>query len=693
MSAASDAIGSTGTGRNIDMVMPLAVLGVLAILILPLPAPALDLLLAFSVGVAVLMLLVSLSLARPLDFSVFPSLLLITTLFRLGLSVATTRLILLHGSEGPQAAGHLIETFGRFAVGGSLIVGAVVFLILLVVNFAVITKGAGRIAEVSARFTLDALPGKQMSIDADLAAGLIDDREAKARRQGLERETEFYGAMDGASKFVRGDAMAGVAITLINIIGGLITGLTRDHLTLANAAETYTLLTIGDGLVQQIPALLISTAAGMVVTRAGAGEALGGQVGSQLFGNALVLKAGAGVFTALALLPGMPTVAFLGLAGGAFVLARNAGKPSLDKKAAERKKKDEEALKPERMADVLAVEPLELQIGVGLLPLIDLAKGGELPGRVVALRKQLAQDLGVVLPSVHLRDNLRLGQFDYRVMLRGLEIGRGIAYADRLMALDPRGAAPTMDGMPAKEPAFGLPAVWIRPSERATAEGKGLTLVDPASVLTTHLSELLKKSAWELLGRQEAQELMGTVAKEAPKLVEEAVPGAVSLGELVRVLRGLLREGVSIRDMRTILEAVSDAAPRSKDVGFLVEQSRRRLARQITTRLADEAGVVRAITLDRPVEEQLRASLVQSDGEAQLSPDLTLAKGLLAQLEARASALATAGHAAVLLSPPDLRRPIFDFAHRFTPDLWVVSARELLPGTTVEPAGSLQIAR
>jgi flagellar biosynthesis protein FlhA len=669
------------------------VLGILAILILPLPALALDLLLALNVGVAILMLLVSLSLARPLDFSVFPSLLLITTLFRLGLNVATTRLILLHGSEGPGAAGHLIETFGRFAVGGSLIVGAVVFLILLVVNFAVITKGAGRIAEVSARFTLDAMPGKQMSIDADLSAGIIDDREAKARRSGLEREAEFYGAMDGASKFVRGDAVAGLAITAINIVGGLIAGLARDHLTLAAAGETFTLLTVGDGLVSQIPALLISTAAGIVVTRAGAGQSLGNQVGSQLFGNKLVLQAGSAVFGGLALIPGMPTIAFLTLAGGTFFLARNAGKPSPEARAAERKKKDEDSLKPERMSDVLAVEPLELQIGVGLLPLIDIAKGGELPGRVVALRKQLAQDLGVVLPSVHLRDNLRLGQFDYRVLLRGLEIGRGVAHTDRLMALDPRGSKPMMEGLPAKEPAFGLPAVWIKPTERAAAEAKGLTLVDPASVLTTHLSELLKRSAYELLGRQEAQELIGAVAKEAPKLVEETVPGAVTLGELVRVLRGLLREGVSIRDMRTVLEAVADSAPRSKDIGFLVEQARRRLARQITTRLADPSGVVRAITLDRGVEEQLRASLVQSDGEAQLSPNLELAKTLLGQLESRAAALATAGHSAVLLAPPDLRRPIFDFAHRFTPDLWVVSARELLPGTTVEPAGTLQLNR
>src|SRR5919204_502707 len=466
-----------------ETLLALAVLAVLAILIVPVPAPALDVLLALSVAVALLMLLTALGLTRALDFSVFPSLLLIITLFRLSLNVATTRLILLRGGEGAGAAGHLIETFGRFAVGGSLVVGLVIFLILLVVNFAVITKGANRVSEVGARFTLDAMPGKQMSIDADLAAGIIDDREAKGRRSNLEREAEFFGAMDGASKFVRGDAIAGLAITAINLVGGLVAGL--------------------------------------------------------------------------------------------------APKP----KAAEAKG-------PERVQDLLAVEALELEVGYALVPLIELAKGAELPGRVTALRKQLASELGVVVPSVHLRDNLRLDANAYRVLLRGMEIGRGVAFTERLMALDPSGAAPPVEGVRGQDPAFGLPAVWIAPSDRARAEAQGLTLVDPPSVVTTHLSELLRRNAYDLIGRQEVQELLAVVAKEAPKLVEDVVPGTVTLGDLVRVLRGLLREGVSIRDLRTILEAVADAAPRSKETAWLVEQSRRRLARPNTARIARPRGGV-----------------------------------------------------------------------------------------------------
>ena len=677
-------------GRSADLLLPMAVLGVLAILVLPLPAPALDALLALNVSLAVLVLLVALSLVRPIDFSVFPSLLLITTLLRLGLNVATTRLILLKGSEGPQAAGHLIEAFGRFAVGGSLIVGGVVFLILLVVNFAVITKGANRIAEVSARFTLDALPGKQMSIDADLAGGIIDDREAKGRRAGLERETEFFGAMDGASKFVRGDAVAGLAITGINLVGGLIAGILRDHLSLSQAAETFSLLTIGDGLVSQIPALLVSTAAGIVVTRAGgAGANLGTQVHQQIFGDPQVLTAAAGVFGGLGLLPGMPAFAFLSLAGGTLVLARRA--KAARTLAGATPKKDDPTAKTERVQDVLAVEPLELQLGFGLLPLIDHAKGGELPSRVIALRKQLAQDLGLVLPAVHLRDDLRLEANEYRVLLRGQEIGRGRAHHDRVMALDPHGGTPNVRGLAAKEPAFGLPAVWVAQADRAAAEAQGLTLVDPASVITTHLSEVLRRTSYELLGRQEAQELLGVCAKEAPKLVEETVPGALTLGELVRVLRGLLRENVSIRDLRTILEAVADAAPRSKDTGYLVEQTRRRLSRQITSRLGGGTGPISAITLDRAAEDLLRSSLAQSDGEAVLSPDMASARALLASLETRASALAAAGKPAVVLAPPDLRRPLFDFAARFVPDLFVITARELLPGTAIEPAGAIQL--
>ncbi|MFL5271711.1 MAG: flagellar biosynthesis protein FlhA [Anaeromyxobacteraceae bacterium] len=680
---------AANSGGRAETFLAISVLATLAILIVPVPAPALDVLLALSVGIALLMLLTALGLTRALDFSVFPSLLLIITLFRLSLNVATTRLILLRGGEGAGAAGHLIETFGRFAVGGSLVVGLVIFLILLVVNFTVITKGANRVSEVAARFTLDAMPGKQMSIDADLAAGIVDDREAKTRRQNLEREAEFFGAMDGASKFVRGDAVAGLAITAINLVGGLAAGLLRDHLSLAQAVETYSLLTVGDGLVSQLPALLVSTSSGIVVTRA-AGDHLASQVGAQIFGRPRSLTTAAYVLGALGLLPGMPLLAFWSVGGSLWLLGRRAARAQALAAALPRPKAGADAKGPERVQDLLAVEALELEVGYALVPLIDLAKGAELPGRVTALRKGLAGDLGVVLPSVHLRDNLRLEPNAYRVLLRGLEIGKGVAHAERLMALDPSGAAPALDGIRGQDPAFGLPSVWIAPSDRARAEAAGLTLVDPPSVITTHLSELLRRNAHELMGRQEAQELLAIVGKEAPKLVEDVVPGTISLGDLVRVLRGLLREGVSIRDLRTVLEALADAAPRSKETPWLVEQARRRLARQITARVAGPDGVVKALTLDRATEDLLRGSLGASDGEAALGPDVESARRLIASLESQATRLTSAGYPVVVLAPPDLRRPIFDFGSRFVPDLWVVAARELVPGTTVEPAGVLQ---
>ena len=668
-----------------------AVLSVVAILVMPLPSIVLDLLLAVSIGISLLVLLVSLGVARTLDFSVFPSLLLIVTLFRLGLNVATTRLILLEGAGGTGAAGHIIHAFGQFAVGGSLIVGSVVFLILLVVNFAVITRGSGRVAEVAARFTLDALPGKQMSIDADLAAGIIDDREARSRRSTLEQEIEFFGAMDGASKFVRGDAVAGLVITCINIVGGLIAGVGRDHMSLSSAVETFTILTIGDGLVSQIPALLVSTAAGLIVTRASSGSRLGAEVGAQIFGQRRILKHTAVVMVAIGLLPGMPLLAFLALAGLAFVLSRR--KPS---KPAPTPAAQTAATGPqsETLGSMVDLDTLELEVGHGLLSIIDVERGGELPGRVTALRRQIASELGIVIPAVHLRDNLRLDANEYRIKLRGLDMATGTAYVERLMALDPSGSTPRLDGvdgLQAKEPAFGLPAIWIFPGDRSRAESAGLTVVDPASVMTTHLCEVLRRSAHELVGRQEVQELLAHAGKEAPKLVEDVVPGTISLGELVRVVRGVLREGLSIRDFRSILEGVGDAAPRSKDTIFLVEQVRRRLARQITSRVADGKGVVHALTLDRSTEDILRKSLGQSEGEATLAPDVATAKRFIANLEAHAANFAASGRPTTLVTPPDLRRPIYDFASRFIPDLWVVTARELVSGTQVEPAGTIDL--
>ncbi|HVR61771.1 MAG TPA: flagellar biosynthesis protein FlhA [Polyangia bacterium] len=680
------------TGQGL---LAVAVLGVLAILILPLPAFALDILLALNIGVSVLILLVALSLEKPLDFSVFPSLLLITTLFRLGLNVATTRLILLKGGEGAAAAGDVIETFGRFAIGGSVIVGAVIFLILLAVNFTVITRGSNRIAEVAARFTLDALPGKQMSIDADLAAGLIDERTARTRRQSLEREIEFFGAMDGASKFVRGDAVAGLVITVINIVGGLLAGLIRDHMSLATAVESFTILTIGDGLVSQMPALLVSTAAGIVVTRAGSGQYLGLEMGGQVFGHPKTLSYASTVLGVLAIIPGMPTIPFAVFSIAAFALARLRSRPSVAaKKAAEAAAESAKAPAPERMQDLLTVDAIELEVGHGLLRFIDLDKGGELPGRVTNLRRQIATDLGVVLPPVHLRDNLRLDPNEYRVRMRGVDVGKGIAHGDRVMVLDPSGGVPNvpnLQGISGKEPAFGLAALWIIPADRARAEGAGMTVVDPASVMTTHLSELIRRNIHELVGRQEVQELIAGVGKEAPKLVEDVIPGTVSLGEFVRVVRGVLREGLSVRDLRSILEGVADAAPRSKDTSFLVEQVRRRLFRQITAKVADAGGTVRAVTLDRTTEEALRRTLGQSDGEATLAPDIDTARKLVAALETRAARFAADGQPTVIIAPPDLRRPLFDFASRFVPDLSVVTARELVPGTSVEPVATIDI--
>ena len=467
--------GEQGMGQSSANLLAIAVLGILALLVMPLPGPVVDALLAVNLAAGILILLVTLRVARPLDFSVFPAMLLIITLFRLGLNVATTRLILLHGGKKDGAVGHIITAFGEFAVGGSVIVGAVVFLILLVVNFMVITKGAGRVSEVAARFTLDALPGKQMAIDADLNAGYIDDGEARRRRNRLSSETEFFGAMDGASKFVRGDAIAGLIITAINIVGGLIAGVARDGMGFGEAVETYTILTIGDGLVSQMPALVISTAAGIIITRAGTGD-LSRQLSGQILGNSQVLLNVAITLLLLGFMPGMPTLSFIGLAGGALVLSRRAKKKedaTEDEGSTDGPGVAEDgapAEQPERIEDALRLDALELELGIGLVNLIETDKGGDLPKRVTALRKQLATDLGLILPAVHLKDSLALDAAEYRISLRGMEIGRAMAFGDRLMVLHPSGEEPQIQGVAAQEPAFGLPARWVDSEQRGFAE-------------------------------------------------------------------------------------------------------------------------------------------------------------------------------------------------------------------------------
>ena len=684
----------------LERLVALGVIGILAILIMPLPAIAMDMLLALNVGLAVTMMLVALRLKRALEFSVFPALLLITTLFRLGLNVATTRLILRDGHTGSDAAGDVIKTFGEFAVGGSIIIGLVIFLILIIVNFMVITKGSGRVSEVAARFTLDALPGKQMSIDADLSAGAITEAQAQERRTTLEQEAEFFGAMDGASKFVRGDAIAGLIITGINIVGGLLAGMIQNNLSFGQAIDTYTILTVGDGLVSQMPALLISTAAGIVVTRTGDRTQLGSQMSGQVFGNSQTLLSSSVVMLAIGMIPGMPIFAFASLAGGTFYLSRRAQrieeeqekqtKLGLAGKTATADSGDK--TEQETLEDLLQIDTIELEVGYGLLPLIDTERGGELPKRITSLRKQLAADLGVILPSVHLRDNLGMESNEYRIVLRGVEMAKGVAYADRLMALDASGSKPNIEGIEAEEPAFGLPAMWINDTQRVEAEQKSITVVDAPSVLTTHLAEILKKAAHELVGRQEVQEILNMVGRESPKLVEDVVPNIVSLGEVLGVVRGLLKESVSVRDMVTILEAVADAAAKSKELPYMIEQTRKRLSRQITSGVTNETGTVHAVTMSRTTEDLLRSTMVASDGEPVMTPDIEVARNLIDQLEVHASKMASAGLPTVVIAPSDLRRPLYDFAARFLSDLSVITARELTPGTHLEPTAMIQLA-
>jgi flagellar biosynthesis protein FlhA len=678
--------------------LAVVVLGVMGLLILPIPPILLDGLLGLNLAASVVLLLVSLRVREALTLSVFPSLLLLLTLFRLGLNIATTRLVLLNGGQ-EGGAGHVVESLGEFAVGGNIVIGAVVFCILLVVNFMVITKGSGRISEVAARFTLDALPGKQMSIDADLQAGLIDESGAKARRARLEQETEFFGAMDGASKFVRGDAIAGLIITGINIVGGLISGLVNG-MTLVQASKTYTILTIGDGLVSQIPALLISTAAGILVTRAGTSGELGSAMSGQLLSEPKAIYVAAGMLGLMALMPGMPTAVFLGLAGAGVTLGRRTESAQQEKANAQEKDKNKpgnplasphaSADKQKRIQDTLLQEQLVLQLGLGLSSMIDSNRNGELPGRLIALRRRLAEELGVIIPVITVEDTEKLDASTYRLMLRGAELLTGKAFADRWMVLDPTGREPSVEGVPAKDPTFGLPARWVTNEIKSKAQRQGLTVVDPASVVTTHIDEVIRRHLHEIVGRQEAQELLTLLAKDSPKLIEDIVPQVISLGELSMIMRGLLREGVSVRDIRTILETVAEH-PGKKDIPFLTEQCRRRLGRQLSGRLANPERRIPVVTLDRELETALRQSLGVSDGEMTLAPAIDIARKVVDTLQERAAIQTTEGIPLVVVAPSDLRRPFFEFVSRFVPEVNVVTPREIAPGFTVEPVATIAL--
>jgi flagellar biosynthesis protein FlhA len=617
--------------------------------------------------------------------------LLIATLFRLALNIASTRLILLHGSEGTAAAGHVIKAFGEFVVGGDFVVGLILFAVLIIINFVVITKGAGRIAEVAARFTLDAMPGKQMSIDADLNAGLINEAEARRRRKAIEAEAEFYGAMDGASKFVRGDAVAGLLITGINIVGGLIIGILRQGMPVQAAAQTYTLLTVGDGLVSQIPALIVSTAAGIMVTRAASETNMGQELSAQLLVHPRALGMAAAILFGFAIIPGLPTLPFLvlsGLAGGAaYLTAQTKGAP----KAAE-EMPPAAADGPENIEALLPLDTLELQVGYALIALVDPAQDGELLERIKSIRRQFAQEMGVIVPPLHIRDNLQLKAAEYSVLLKGVQIGRGELMPGHYLAMNPGTADGTLAGLPTREPAFGLPATWIVERDREAAQIAGYTVVNLATVIATHLSELLKTYAHELLDRQAVQGLLDKLAQHKPKVVEELVPHLLSLGGVQKVLQNLVRERVSIRDLLTILEALADGALLSKDPETLTEYARQRLSRSICKMYQNEQGVLAVMVLDPSVEALLTDAAKRREPGGPLALDPKTAHRLLERLAATLERVLAGGGQAVLLCSPVVRAPLRRFLERFLPQLAVLSHLEIAPDIQVQATATVGLS-
>ncbi len=661
--------------------VPLVLLMLLAMVIIPLPPILLDIFFTFNIALSLVVLLVVLYTLRPLDFGVFPSLLLIATLLRLALNVASTRVVLLEGHQGGDAAGKVIEAFGSFVVGGNYAVGLVVFFILVIINFVVVTKGAGRVSEVSARFTLDAMPGKQMAIDADLNSGLIDQDEARARREDVAREADFYGAMDGASKFVRGDAVAGILILFINILGGLGIGLLQHGLDLQTAMRYYTLLTIGDGLVAQIPSLLLSTSAAIIVTRVTSAQDVGSQVISQLFSSPKALTVSAAVMTVMGVIPGMPNFAFLSLAaiagGGAWMITQRqkeaaATIPIPEPVAAEVEREHKEL----SWDDVQPVDIIGLEVGYRLIPLVDRNQGGQLMNRIKGVRKKLSQELGFLIQPVHIRDNLDLTPNTYRITLHGVPIGEAEIRTDRDLAINPGRVFGDLDGDPTKDPAFGLDAVWIDPSQRDHAQTLGYTVVDSSTVVATHLSEILQSHAHELLGHEEVQQLLDMLEQTTPKLVEDLVPKTLSLGQLLKVLQGLLQENIPIRDIRTIAETLAERADQSQDIGVLLAAVRVALSRSIVQQLVGPKEEIPVIVLDPSLEQILQQTLHSSEeGGAGFEPGL--AEQMQKALAETATQQEMIGEEAILLVAAPIRPWMARFIRHSVSGMQVLSYNEI----------------
>ena len=658
--------------RGTHLIAPAAVMAVVLLMVVPLPPMLLDLLLSMDIGLSVVLLLTVIYVRQPVEFSVFPSLLLLLTLLRLSLNVASTRLILMHGAEGIDAAGHVIMSFGQFVVGGNFVVGTVVFLVLVAIQFIVINHGAVRISEVTARFTLDAMPGRQMAIDADLNAGLIDEREARGRRDRVRREADFYGAMDGAIRFTQRDALAAVLITGVNIVAGLIIGVLQHGLDLSTAARTYTLLTVGEGLVTAIPALLVSMSGGLITTRAASESNLGEDVAVQLLARARPLAVAATVLVGLALIPGLPKLAFLVVAivlgAAAFAIRQSAREAEAAPAVA--------ATSAEATDSPALVDPLSIEIGYALVSLADDQHGGTLLNRLRAIRKQIGSETGVVVPTVHVADNLQLGPRTYSILVKGVEVARGDLVPDRLMAINPGTATAPLEGTATREPAFGLPAWWIPVAQREQASAAGYTVVDPTTALATHVSETIRAFLPDLLTRQQTKELIDRVGQSSPKLVEELIPKVITLGDVQRVLRQLLRERVSVRDLVTILEALGDAASTSKDPDALNEAVRAALGRTICRQYQTERGELPAISLAPTLEAKLISAIVRTEQGPVLAIEPTHAQQLASKI---ADALAGALAQPVLLCSPTLRPHLWRLFTRVLPHIGVLSHSEIPP--------------
>ncbi len=696
--------------KSKDLTIVALIIAILAIIIVPLPSYALDFFLTVSISISVLILLISLYVPKPTDLTTFPTLILIVTLYRLSLNIATTRMILSKGYEGPSAVSSIIDSFGQFVVGGNYVIGIIVFTILVLINFIVITKGSTRVAEVAARFTLDAMPGKQMAIDADLNAGLIDETTARKRREAIISEANFYGAMDGSSKFVKGDAIAGIIITIINIIGGFLIGMFQYDMSLAESAKTFTILTIGDGLVSQIPALIVSTATGIIITRSsGSTENFAEGIINQLVNEQKTLFIVGFILIMFALVPGLPTISLMfvgaifialgylikaskeGHLGKEFITKRDEkeeiesiGEPTLSPE-------EERKLEEQSLEDILKQEILELDLGYQLVKLADPAQGGDILSRIKSMRKKIATDYGFLIPQVRIRDNLHLQPNEYEILLKGISIGKAEVYADKFMAMDSGLATDEIEGIPTKEPAFGLEAIWIEADMKDEAIMKGYTVIDPATVISTHMSELIKKYAEELLSRQEVNKLIENVKKDFPIIVEDCLKVA-SIGLVQKVLKALLHEKIPIKDMITILETISDVAEVTKNVDIIVEQVRAKLARVITNLYKDEKGVLKLLTLNTATEQKLLDKLQDKGGTRDLLLNIGQINALVETMSSEAKEVLQRGVAPVILIvDPLLRKAIKDIFEKFGLDIVVLSHAEIDPNVTFEVLKSVEI--